>query len=139
MFPRRKKDIVHRVYGSTKKYCNFNKIMFISCTRINFNRYRLTYVVDHLFITSEATSLMINSVLIDNHIFKKIMAFDFGKWTKFNNLNIYFYYYIYQDNNNKLIYKCTRTDNGLKINCFNSYGHQLIYKALIYNNQIIED
>lgn len=70
--------------------------------------------------------------------FNKIMSLGFGKWIKLNNSNIYFYYYIYKDKDNKLIYKCTKTDNGLKVNSSNSYGHQLIYKAFINNNQIIE-
>lgn len=138
MLFKKKKDIIQKVYGPTKKYYNFNKIMFISCIQINLNKYKLTYVIDHLFFTSDSVSLLKCTIYVDNYVFNKIMALGFGKWIKLNNSNIYFYYYIYQDKDNKLIYKCTKTDNGLKVNSSNSYGHQLIYKALIYNNQIIE-
>ena len=92
MLFKKKKDLIQKVYGPNKKYYNFNKIMFISCIQINLNKYKLTYAIDHLFLTSDSISLLNCIIYVDNYVYNKIMSLGFGKWIKLNNSNIYFYY-----------------------------------------------
>lgn len=133
-----KKKSIKKVYGSFRKYRRFNKIMFISCSRINLNRYKLTYLMDYVFNSDDCISTFVHSVYIDFEQYNQIIKHKFGVWlySRFLNKSL-FNYYVYFDNG-KLIYKSTKHDNGLSLGEYNSYNHKLIYKAMINDKLIIE-
>lgn len=134
-----KKDL-RSVYGSTKNFYSFNKVMFISCSKISLNRYKLIFLIDYTFSFDNTVSIFIHSLFIDLKQFNQVIRYKFGVWLNYKVLpmQIRFYYYVYIDNFNKLIYKSTKNDNNLSIGDYNSYGHRLIYKSLISDNFIIE-
>lgn len=140
MFNFKSKKEFKSIYGSTKKLYSFDKIMLLSCSRVTLNRYKLVYLINHTFSSDESVSIFIHSLYLDLNQFNQVVKYKFGVWLSYKVLpkQPNQYYYVYIDNSKKLIYKSTKNDNFLSIGDHNSYGHKLIYKALISDNLIIE-
>ncbi|MDD2435125.1 MAG: hypothetical protein PHO63_02605 [Bacilli bacterium] len=48
-------------------------------------------------------------------------------------------YYVYLSEANKVIKKFLSYDNGLSENDYNNYGHKVILKVNVYDNQTLSD
>lgn len=119
----------------------FDKIMYLSCVQLSNNRYELTYLLDYVFTLNETKSLIPIKVIITYEDFIKVIKCKFGVWLRFN--NNYFrqnYLYIYRNLNNKrLIFKSTRHNNSLNNGFTNQYNHELIFKASLSSNALVEE
>lgn len=128
-----------KVYGTSKNVINFNKIMIVSCVRVDLNKFKLTYLINYVVKSNNVFSVLENSVLIDLEQFNTLSKYKFGVWYDHKILPLRNFVYSVYLNNDKLIYKHTKHSNSLSIGQYNSYGHKLIYKSLISNGFIVED
>lgn len=118
----------------------FSKIMYLSCLKINKNKYELTALIDYIFVSNNYKTMFPIKIIIDYETYLKINKIKFGIWLKYNpNIFNFRYLYIYQNlNTKKLIYKITKNDNCLNNEMINQYNHQLTYKARLDNNYVVE-
>ena len=133
-----KKNYINRIYSRAKNITYFNKIMFVSCVRIDLNKFKLNYLMNCPFVSDESISLMSNTIYIDLERFNIISKYKFGVWLDPKLLNLNSFIYSIYSFNDKLIYKNTRNNTNLNIGCCNSYGHKLIYKAVVTDKYLIE-
>ena len=69
-----------KVYGTSKNVINFNKIMIVSCVRVDLNKFKLTYLINYVVKSNNVFSVLENSVLIDLEQFNTLSKYKFGVW-----------------------------------------------------------
>lgn len=127
-----------RTYPRSKNIACFSKIMFISCVRIDLNKFKLIYLMNCPFVSDESITLMSNTIYIDLERFNIISKYKFGVWLDPKLLDLKSFTYSIYSYNDKLIYKNTRNNTNLNIGNYNQYGHKLIYKAVVTDKFLIE-
>lgn len=126
---RRRNIIVHR----------YDKIMFLSCIKLNENKYELTFLLDYLFCTKENITLIPIKVIIPYDEYLKVIKSKFGVWFKTSQLPTYGFITVYQNTrNNQLIFKSTRNAPYCKRGQSNQYRHELLFKAEVRNKLLLE-
>jgi len=116
----------------------FSRIMFLSCVRIDNNKYELTYLIDYLYKHEGNITLIPIKKIISYEEYIKVINTKFGVWLRNNSILDFSYLYIYHNlNTNKLLYKTTSNNNYLNKDSINQYSHKLIFKAQLKDKNVL--